>query len=167
MALLCRSPEENRLTWMRLCSAFVISQNITTSKVTLLHRSSTYKKSHISNVGFVKSFMTKRFFFLKLLSWTSKARRWLMFERTWVRILTQSKIALFLHHSFGSKQEYKLLETLTWHCCMCCNPATGRVDIEQLLAYKIQLRGLERNESLSANWDQCPTKNTSTSLLGQ
>ena len=36
-----------------------------------------------------------------------------------------------------------LLETLTWHCCMFCNPANGRVDIEKLLAYKIQLHGLE------------------------
>ena len=35
-----------------------------------------------------------------------------------------------------------MLETLTWHCCMCCNPANGRVDIEELLAYKIQLHGV-------------------------
>ena len=42
---------------------------------------------------------------------------------------------------------------------MCHNPANARVDIEELLAYIIQLHGLEWNEILSANWDQCPTKN--------
>ena len=31
----------------------------------------------------------------------------------------------------------------TWHCCICCNPANGKVDIVELLAYKIQLHGLE------------------------
>jgi hypothetical protein len=33
--------------------------------------------------------------------------------------------------------EQKLWKTLTWHCCMCCNPANGRV------AYKIKLQGIE------------------------
>ena len=32
-----------------------------------------------------------------------------------------------------------MMETLTWHCCMCSNPANGMVDIEELLAHKIQL----------------------------
>ena len=35
-----------------------------------------------------------------------------------------------------------LLETLTWNCCVCCNPANGRVDIEEMLVYKIQLHGV-------------------------
>ncbi len=35
--------------------------------------------------------------------------------------------------------EQKLWKTLTWHCCMCCNPANGRVGFEEWLAYKIQL----------------------------
>ena len=37
---------------------------------------------------------------------------------------------------------------------MCCNPKNRRVDIEERLAYITQLRGLEWNESLSADWDQ-------------
>ena len=32
-------------------------------------------------------------------------------------------------------------EKITWHCCMCCIPANGRVDIEEVLAYKTQLHG--------------------------
>ena len=27
-------------------------------------------------------------------------------------------------------------KTLTWHCCMCCNPTNGRVDFEEWSAYK-------------------------------
>jgi hypothetical protein len=27
----------------------------------------------------------------------------------------------------GAKTEWKL----TWHCCICCNPAKGRVDFEE------------------------------------
>ncbi len=50
--------------------------------------------------------------------------------------------------------EEKLWKTLTWHCCMCCNPANGRVDFEEWSAYKIQLRGTEWIVSLSADWDQ-------------
>jgi hypothetical protein len=41
---------------------------------------------------------------------------------------------------------------------MCCNPANGRVDFEEWLAYKIQLHGIEWIVSLSADWDQSPTK---------
>jgi hypothetical protein len=36
-----------------------------------------------------------------------------------------------------------LKQIITWHCCMCCNPANGRVDFEEWLAYKIQLHGIE------------------------
>ncbi len=32
---------------------------------------------------------------------------------------------------------------LTWDCCICCNPANGRVDFEEWSAYKIQLHGIE------------------------
>jgi hypothetical protein len=41
---------------------------------------------------------------------------------------------------------------------MWCNPANGRVDFEEWPAYKIQLHGIEWIESLSADWDQSPTK---------
>ncbi len=39
--------------------------------------------------------------------------------------------------------EQKLWKTLTWHCCMCCNPANGRVNFEEQSAYKIQPHGIE------------------------
>ncbi len=65
---------------------------------------------------------------------------------------------LFRHHSFGSKLGKKLWKTLTWHCCMCCNPANGRVDFEEWSAYKIQVHGIEWIVSFSADWDQSPTK---------
>ncbi len=51
--------------------------------------------------------------------------------------------------------QQKLWKTLTWHCCMCCNPANGRVDFVELSAYKIQLEWIV---SLSADWDQSPKK---------
>ncbi len=41
---------------------------------------------------------------------------------------------------------------------MCCNPANGRVDFEEWLAYKIQLHGIEWIVSLSANRDKKPKK---------
>ncbi len=47
--------------------------------------------------------------------------------------------------------------TLTWHCCICCNPANGRVDFEEWSAYKIQLHGIEWIVSLSADWDKQTT----------
>ncbi len=61
----------------------------------------------------------------------------------------------FRHHSFGSKLGTKNSNP---HCCMCCNPANGRVDFEEWLAYKFQLHGIEWIVSLSADWDQSPTK---------
>jgi hypothetical protein len=53
-----------------------------------------------------------------------------------------------------SKIEWKL----TWHCCICCNPAKGRVDFEDgwLVKSNFITKGL--NESLSDNQDQTPTK---------
>ena len=40
----------------------------------------------------------------------------------------------------------------------CCNPANGRLDIEDLLAYNIQLHGGNLLiETLSAKWDKWPT----------
>jgi len=35
-----------------------------------------------------------------------------------------------MHHSLGSKHGAKIEWKLTWHCCICCNPAKGRVDFE-------------------------------------
>ncbi len=65
----------------------------------------------------------------------------------------------FRHHSFGSKLGTIIVEkTLTWHCCMYCNPANGRVDFEEWSAYKIQLHGTEWIVSLSGDWDQSPKK---------
>jgi hypothetical protein len=48
--------------------------------------------------------------------------------------------------------EAKIEWKLTWHCCICCNPAKGRVDFE--CGWLIKSK-----ESLSANQDQTPTKN--------
>jgi hypothetical protein len=41
---------------------------------------------------------------------------------------------------------------------MCCNPGNGRVNFEEWSAYKIQLHDIEWIVSLSADWDQSPTK---------
>ncbi len=45
---------------------------------------------------------------------------------------------LFRHHSFGSKawSKKRYRNVPTWHCYMCCNPANGRVNFEDGLAYK-------------------------------
>ena len=73
---------------------------------------------------------------------------------------------IFRHHSFGSKLGTKIVEkTLTWHCCMCCNPANGRVDFMELSAYNIELHDTEWIVSLSANWDRRPKKNRSVFLV--
>ncbi len=52
--------------------------------------------------------------------------------------------------------EQNLWKTLTWHCCICCNPANGRVGFEEWLAYKIQLHGIDWIVSLPDDWDQSP-----------
>jgi hypothetical protein len=76
-----------------------------------------------------------------------------MTERSWVQTPTMETIfqAPFIWIKALSKNCGK---TLTWHCCMCCNPANGRVDFEEWSAYKIQLHGIEWIVSLSADWDQ-------------
>jgi hypothetical protein len=51
-----------------------------------------------------------------------------MAERSWVQTPTEEII--FRHHSFGSKPGAKIEWQLTWHCCICCNPAKGRVDFK-------------------------------------
>ena len=46
----------------------------------------------------------------------------------------------FIHSEKTFRVWTKMWEkTLTWHCCMCCNPANGRVDFVELSAYKSQL----------------------------
>jgi hypothetical protein len=45
-----------------------------------------------------------------------------MTERSWVQIPAVETI----FHARKAKIEWKL----TWHCCICCNPAKGRVDFE-------------------------------------
>jgi hypothetical protein len=42
--------------------------------------------------------------------------------------------------SYGDEDTFSL-DTVTWHCCMSCNPENGRVDFEEW--YKIQLHGNE------------------------
>jgi hypothetical protein len=52
-----------------------------------------------------------------------------MAERSRVQTPTEETIfqALFIWmQKPGAKIEWKL----TWHCCICCNPAKGRVDFE-------------------------------------
>jgi hypothetical protein len=78
-----------------------------------------------------------------------------MTERSWVQTPTMETI--FQAPFIWIKAWNKNWKTLTWHCCMCCNPANGRVDFVELSAYKIQLHGTEWIVSLSANWDQSPT----------
>jgi len=52
-----------------------------------------------------------------------------MTERSWV-LTSTAEIIFFRHHSFGSKPGSKIKWKLTWHCCICCNPAKGRVEFE-------------------------------------
>ena len=67
----------------------------------------------------------------------------------------------FLFANYLDQRMKKMLETLTRHSCIYCNPVNGRVDIEEWLTYKNQLRGLEWNRALSADWDQCHLKSKS------
>ena len=78
-----------------------------------------------------------------------------MTERLWVRAPTVETI---FQAPFNWIKAWNKIcgKTLTWHCCICCNPANGRVDFVEWLAYKIQLHGNEWIVSLSADWDQSP-----------
>jgi len=52
-----------------------------------------------------------------------------MTERSWVQTPTEETIfqAPFIWIKILKQ---KLSGKLTWHCCICCNPAKGRVDFE-------------------------------------
>ena len=79
---------------------------------------------------------------------------------TWVRILNRQRDHFSCTINLDQSMNTKTVgNSKPCHCCMCCNPANGRVDIEELFAYKIHFHGLEWNENLSADWDQWPTKN--------
>ena len=76
-----------------------------------------------------------------------------MTERSWVQTPTLETIFQepFIWIKAWNKNLWK---ALTWHCCICCTPANGRVDFEEWLAFKIQLHGTERIVSLKADSDQ-------------
>ena len=61
---------------------------------------------------------------------------------------------IHLYQSFGQN----LWKTLTWHFCICCNPANGSVGFEEWWAYKIQLYGTQLIKCLSAERDQRQSK---------
>jgi hypothetical protein len=57
-----------------------------------------------------------------------KARR-LMTERAWVQTPQRGDHfsgTIYMDQKPGAKIEWKI----TWHCCICCNPAKRRVDFE-------------------------------------
>ncbi len=58
-----------------------------------------------------------------------------MTDRSWVQTPTMETIfqAPFIWIKAWNKNCGK---TLTWHWCICCNPANGRVDFVELSAYK-------------------------------
>jgi hypothetical protein len=45
----------------------------------------------------------------------------------------------------------KNVEKVTWHCCMCCNPAKGRVEFEDGWLIKSRFITKDEMKSLSAN----------------
>ena len=52
-----------------------------------------------------------------------------MTERLWVQTPTEETI--FQAQFIWIKKPGAIIEwKLTWHCCICCNPAKGRVDFE-------------------------------------
>jgi hypothetical protein len=61
----------------------------------------------------------------------------------------------------GAKIGWKL----TWHCCICCNPAKGRRDFEDGWLIKSSIITKRMKWSLSANQDQIPTKKYCRSRL--
>ncbi len=65
-----------------------------------------------------------------------------MTKRSWVQAPTMETIfqAPFIWIKAWNKNCGK---TLTWHCCICCNPANGRVDFEEWSTYEIQLHGTQ------------------------
>jgi len=55
-----------------------------------------------------------------------------MTERSWVQTPTEETIfqaPLIWIKSLEQKRDNGMFQP-TWHCCMCCNPANGRVDFE-------------------------------------
>jgi hypothetical protein len=65
--------------------------------------------------------------------WSSGKGRRLMTERSWAH---GDDFSGTIH--LDQSLEQKWWKTLTWHCCMCFNPANGRVDFEEWSAYKIR-----------------------------
>jgi len=91
--------------------------------------------------------------------WSSGYGRRVMTERSWVQNPHYGDHFSGPIH-LDQSLEQKLWKTITWHCCMCCNPANGRVDFVELLAY-----GTEWIVSLSANYKQSPTTTTTKKLF--
>ncbi len=81
-------------------------------------------------------------------------------EDSWLRVggLKPSTVETIFHAPFIwiKNMEAKIEWKITWHCCICSNPAKGRVDFEN--SWLIKSEGW--NESLSANQDQSKKKNT-------
>jgi hypothetical protein len=86
-----------------------------------------------------------------------------MTERSWAQIPCYGghfSCTIHLDQSIEAKIEWKL----TWHCCICCNPAKGMVDFGDGWLTK---SSFIRMESLSADQDQIPTKKSFYSLSFQ
>jgi hypothetical protein len=61
----------------------------------------------------------------------------------------------------------KIVEKVTWHCCVCCNPAKGRVEFEDGWLIKSSFITKDEMKSLSANQDQKKNKKKKLYLVKQ
>ncbi len=88
-----------------------------------------------------------------------------MTEKSWAqahRCGDHFSCTIHLDQKHGSKNCGKL----TWHFCMCCNPAKWEGGIWGRLAYKTQRHNYGWNESLSADQDQTKKKIIAGLCLG-
>ena len=69
-----------------------------------------------------------------------------MTERSWVQIPTEETIFQAPFIWIKSLEQWKL----TWHCCICCNPAKGRVDFED--GWLIKPSFITKDEKKLVSW---------------
>jgi hypothetical protein len=80
-----------------------------------------------------------------------------MTERLWVLTLTEETIfqAPFI---WIKNLDQKIGWKLNWHCCICCNPAKGRVDFEDGWLIKYSFITKNDNETCELTRTKFPQK---------
>jgi hypothetical protein len=58
----------------------------------------------------------------------------------------------------------KIVEKITWHCCMCCNPAKGRVEFEDSWLIKSSFITMDEMKACQLTRTKIPQKKLFTDI---